>query len=128
MNAIERCEQEIIRAYEIARRKMGIVVELPRIKWDLRGTTAGRAYYHENLIRLNPVLLQENTERFVVRTPAHEAAHLIAFRLHGANIAPHGGEWQRVCWAIGIPATRCHSYDVSVVTGQRPKSMCIQIC
>jgi SprT protein len=127
MNATDRCVQEIIEAFEIARKELGIVSKLPRIKWDLRGTTAGKAYYRENLIRLNPVLLQNNEERFINRTPKHEAAHLIAFLKHGGLIKPHGPEWQRVCWALGIPATRCHSYDVSAVTGRKPVGICQEI-
>lgn len=127
MSPTDRCVQEIIEAYKIARDKLGIVAPMPRITWDLRGTTAGRAYYGENLIKLNPVLLQENEEAFIRRTPKHEASHLLSFRLHGGGIQPHGQEWSKMCWTLGISAARCHNYDTSVVTGRKPKSMCHEI-
>lgn len=126
MSDTERCEQEIIRAFEIARAKLGIVMDIPRIRWDLRGTTAGKADIRHGIILLNPVLMQDNTERFIDRTPAHEAAHFIAFRTNPAD-RPHGNTWQKVMWALGKPATRCHSYDTSTVTGRKPKSVCTEI-
>jgi SprT protein len=123
LSVTDRCVEQIELAYKIAQDKLGLVSPFPTIRWDLRGLCAGRAYYRENLIRLNPVLLQDNVEQFIERTPMHEAAHLLAFRKHGGNIDPHGAEWRRVMWALGRPATRCHNYDVSTITGARPKSV-----
>lgn len=123
MNEIERCQQEVIKAFEVARNKLGIVMPLPRITFHLRGTTAGRAYIAENRIDFNPVLLRGNLERFLDRTPWHEVAHLLSFRKYGGRIRPHGEEWQRIMWAFGKPATRCHNYD----TGAKPLTICQEI-
>lgn len=127
MSEIERCQQEVIRAYAVARAKLGIVMPMPRITFNLRGTTAGKAYIRENRIDFNPVLLHENLEDFLNRTPWHEVAHLISFRQSGNLIKPHGVEWQRVMWAFSKPATRCHAYDTSAVTGRKPVSICREI-
>lgn len=127
MSETEQATQEIIKAFAVARAKLGIIMPLPRITFHLRGTTAGKAYIKENRIDLNPVLLHENLQRFLERTPWHEAAHLISFRKYGMDIRPHGVEWSHVMWAFQKPATRCHSYDTSTVTGRRPKSMCQDI-
>lgn len=127
MNPEDRCIQEIIKAYEIARNKLGLVLDFPTIKWDLRGTVAGRAYYHQNLIQLNRILLRDNVERFIARTPWHEAAHLIAFRKHGGGIDPHGKEWSHIMWAFSKPATRCHTYDTTSVGGRKQSSLCTEI-
>lgn len=114
MSETERCEREIIKAFEVARKKLGIVMPLPLVTWRLRGNVAGRAHIRENRIDMNPVLLHENLEDFILRTPWHEAAHLISFRKHGMGIKPHGPEWRRVMWAFGKPAKRCHNYDIGI--------------
>jgi len=123
MGEIERCQEEVIKAYEMARRELGIVMPIPRITFNLRGTTAGYAFPAENRIDFNPVLLHGNLERFLARTPWHEVAHLISFRKYGRNIRPHGDEWARIMWAFHKPATRCHTYD----TGVKPRTICREI-
>ena len=89
--------------------------ELPSISFDLRGCCAGRAYYKYNRIRLNPILMVENQEDFVVQTVPHEVAHLLAFTMFGTRtrIKPHGTEWKSVMLALGLKPARCHSYDVA---------------
>jgi SprT protein len=112
---------------DLLQTKAGIYLPRPRVKFELRGTVAGRAYYSKNLIQFNPILLDENPEHFVKQTVGHEVAHLAAFVKHGGQIRPHGSEWSRVMWALGLPAKRCHNYDISTVTGRRPKSLAIEI-
>jgi SprT protein len=86
---------------------------VPRVDYDLRGTTAGRADPRRFRIRLNPVLLIENPTDFVHQTLAHEFAHLIAHRVYGACIRPHGSEWQAVMRLFGVTPDRCHTFDVA---------------
>ena len=92
------------------------------IRFDLRGKSAGQAripYRGRPVIRYNPQLLWENGERFLSRTVPHEVAHIIAQRLYGARIRPHGKEWQAVMLLFGADPSRCHDYDISHVTTRR---------
>ncbi|GAB3384348.1 SprT family zinc-dependent metalloprotease [Azotobacter armeniacus] len=85
----------------------------PQVSLQLRGQKAGIAYPRENLLRFNAQLYQENREDFLRQTVAHEVAHLIAYQRFGAEIRPHGGEWQRIMQEVyELPAKRCHDYAV----------------
>ncbi len=44
-------------------------------------------------IRLNPVLLLENSEAFIEEVVPHELAHLLVWK-HFGRVAPHGKEWK----------------------------------
>jgi len=92
------------------------------IRFDLRGKAAGQVRFPRRgcpLIRYNPHLLQENGQRFLDRTLPHEVAHVIANRLFGARIRPHGAEWQAVMELFGADASRCHDFDTSRSTTRR---------
>ncbi len=85
---------------------------LPQIRLDLRGSKAGAAYPKQYLLRFNPTLLHDNQTAFLCHTVAHEVAHLVAYRLHGDDIRPHGPQWQHIMQVIfGLPATRTHTYE-----------------
>lgn len=98
-----------------ANEKCGIHLPMPRVIFSIKGTTAGRAHTGKNLIEFNPILLRDNIEDFLNRTPGHEVGHLAADLKYGHAIKPHGHEWQKVMWMLGLPATRCHNYDTSNV-------------
>ena len=86
------------------------------IRFDLRGKSAGQARFPargQPVIRYNPQLLVENGERFLSRTLPHEVAHIIAHRLFGQDIRPHGAEWQAIMQMFGADSNRCHDYDTS---------------
>ena len=104
--------RECIAQYvERANRELGARLSMPTCSFDLRGKTAGQAYYRQNHVRLNAVLLVENFDDFLSDTIPHEVAHLVARAKHGNGIASHGIEWQRVMRAFGLEPERCHSYD-----------------
>ncbi len=95
----------------------GIRLPRPEIRFDLRGQSAGQARLclsGDCVIRYNPALLESNPDRFLAETVAHEVAHLVAYRLHGRGIRPHGPEWQTIMRRYGAEPLRCHSYDLSV--------------
>ena len=75
-----------------------------RVSWNPRmQTTAGRAWWPDRSIELNPKLRQCPPEE-VWRTLKHELAHLIAFERNGRRrIDPHGAEWRAACAELGIP-------------------------
>ena len=90
-------------------------VDLPHIvlRTDLHGTAAGRAYPASFTVRINPVLLTENPAAFLREVIAHEVAHLVAFRVFGDRIRPHGREWSDVMRFFGAEPRRCHEFDIA---------------
>jgi len=111
---------------ELARdhaQELGLIglAELLQVKWNSRmRSTAGRAYYQQSLIELNPRLI-EISEEEVHRTFLHELAHLVA---HARNtkrrIAPHGVEWREACRDLGIPNEKVtHDLPLPSRTQQR---------
>lgn len=98
-------------------RGMGIDIPPVRLRFDLRGTTAGQAILRDPRqpeIRLNAQLLAENGAEFLNRTIPHEVAHLAAYYRKGRRPQrPHGPEWQALMQSFGLVPERCHRYDVS---------------
>lgn len=86
---------------------------MPTVSFDLRGKKGGQAFLRKNHIRLNSVLLTENTEEFIEKTVGHEVAHLATHTKHGEGVAPHGEEWQAMMRAFGLEPLRCHRYDTT---------------
>lgn len=128
MRGTVECMEQVRFYVDELRTKAGIIMPMPIIKFDLRGTTAGRAWGgKKHLIQFNPILLDENPEDFIRQTVGHEVAHLGAFVKHGCGIKPHGQEWSHVMWALRLPAKRCHNYDTSTVTGRAPRMLCHEI-
>lgn len=84
-----------------------------QLAFNLRGMAAAVAYPARNTIRINRRLLEQNTEDFLLNTVPHEVSHLIAYRVHGRGIAPHGAEWAAIMREVyGLEPLRCHHYDV----------------
>lgn len=90
--------------------KFGVDIPMPSVEFNLKGTVAGRATYVPSSIRLNMLLLEQNGDKFLKRTPAHEAAHIVVRKVFGRR-KPHGPEWKRVMRLLGVESTRCHDYD-----------------
>jgi SprT protein len=110
---IGRVEDKVIETLLQAQTLYGRAFELPSIEWNLRGACAGLAHARDNRIHLNPILLSENTEHFIAQTVPHEIAHLVNRALHGHRVRPHDPEWKSIMHAFGLPALRCHKYDVA---------------
>ena len=77
------------------------------VVWNSRmRSTAGRAFWPEAKVELNPKLISISLEE-VRRTLLHELAHILAYHRCGRmRIAPHGEEWQIACADLGIPGER----------------------
>ena len=92
----------------------------PSIVLNLRGADAGQALPDRNMLRFNLAFFSRDPAHYLRQVVAHEVAHLVSFRIFGRNIRPHGKEWRQVMTkAFKLPATRCHSYDLSF-TGRYP--------
>ena len=83
-------------------------------------TTAGRAFWPDAMIELNPKLVEIAPEE-VQRTLLHELAHLVAYTRAGRRrISAHGVEWQKACADLGIPGERAtHSLPLPGRTMQK---------
>lgn len=98
----------------LAEKKFGREFPMPEIRFNDLGTTAGRAWYNQNIIEYCPRILRLNHEDFLIQTTGHEVAHLVARQINDYNIKPHGDEWTKVMWAFSLPANRCHNYDTGL--------------
>ena len=123
---IRQVEDKVLEIYLKAESLYRRNFDLPSINWNLRGIRAGVAHVRTNRIRLNPILLVENTEKFIAQTVPHEIAHLINRTLNGPHVRPHGPEWKAIMRAFGLPPLRCHNYNVenSVARDQRCGMYC----
>jgi SprT protein len=101
---VERCNDEF-----------GIALPKFKVVFALKGTTAGKAHIGRGLIQFNPTLLRENPDAFLLRTPAHEVVHHAAYAKFGMDIDAHGYEWKAMMRKLGLPDTRCHTYDTTNV-------------
>lgn len=89
----------------------------PDVSFALKGKTAGKALLEDNEIRLNPVLLLENTDAFIEDVIPHEIAHLITHQVFG-RVKPHGKEWQYVMTSVfGVAANTTHRFSLDSVRG-----------
>lgn len=89
-----------------ATRTVGLeqLAERVQVGWNSRlQTTAGRAWWPDGIIELNPKLKEMGDEE-LWRTVRHELAHLVAYDRAGRRrISAHGAEWREACAELGIP-------------------------
>lgn len=111
----EKVQRKIEECISIAKRQWTSVdFDYPIVKYNVRGTTGGKASRVSWMVDFNPVLLIENEDDFISQTVPHEIAHLIARKLW-SNIKPHGREWKLVMTIFGAKPRATHSYDISRV-------------
>lgn len=120
------------RCIDLANKRYGMSLGMPRIEYSLRGCTAGKAMEDFRML-LHPHFLVTETEDMINVTVPHEIAHIIVGARehlgHYGNqlrvvrrgrrlrrvIAPHGPEWGEVMELFGLDPERCHKYDVKEV-------------
>lgn len=85
-----------------------------KVVFGLKSGTSGKAKLGEGVITFNPTLLRENPQAFLARTPGHEVVHFANWIVH-PDASAHGPEWKAMMRKLGLPDTRCHSYDTSNV-------------
>ncbi len=115
LEAIKCAEDKFLDVYQWAELNYARRFELPQLRFDLRGLTAGLAYPKRNLIRLNLDLLRANVEDFISETIPHEIAHLLNWTINGLGAKPHGPEWQAIMASMGLKPVVCHAYAASRV-------------
>ncbi|WP_349356712.1 SprT family zinc-dependent metalloprotease [Shewanella jiangmenensis] len=114
--AQEEAQLQLERACLRAEASLGIMLMRPTLRFDIRGKTAGMAYFELNLIRLNPTLLEQNPDNFFTEVIPHELCHLLAYKLYG-RVKPHGSEWQQLMRRVfGLSPRTTHNLDTSAVS------------
>lgn len=91
----------------------------PEIRFDIRNTNGGEAWFRLNRIRYNLTFLVENEKEFLATTVPHEVAHLVAHHVYdskpmnGKKVRPHGKEWIEVMGVLGVEPRVKHTYDLT---------------
>ncbi|MEN8180113.1 MAG: SprT-like domain-containing protein [Pseudomonadota bacterium] len=120
---LRQADQQTRALLHQAEKQFGMRCPLSNIHFDLKGKAAGMVVFkpgRKPYIRFNPAILMRNRDKFLSQTLPHEVAHLVARRLHGAKIRPHGQEWQAVMRFFGADPVRCHNYAMD---GVQPRKM-----
>jgi SprT protein len=107
----------------MAEKMFGVGVKVPEVRYDLVGKAAGQAIYRRiggsaYVIRINPILLNENEEYVINQTIPHEMAHIVVYQFYharGIDVNGHGKEWKRVMRHFGLEPNRCHNMNVTTV-------------
>lgn len=107
-----RVEEKVLETICRAEENFNKKYSMPTIEYFRKGKVAGRAYYLDWKLKFNEVLLYENGDSFIERTPGHEVAHLIA---DGFGSRGHDKIWKQTMMKLGMPPVRCHNYDTSSV-------------
>lgn len=95
------------------------VPPLGKVKWNLRGKTAGKCSTRPPYdLHLHPELAEMYEQKYIDRTVVHEYAHAVTMFNH-PDSSPHGSEWKAVMSYFGAEPTRCHSYDVEKLSTNR---------
>ena len=127
-DARSRVVDEVARCLQLVTRHEGIVLPVPRISFDLAGTSAGQyrrtrcrsGDYHQ--LRFNPYLLVRDFREGLTATVPHEVAHYAVAVLHGRRrLRPHGPEWRRVMGLLGAPPTVTHRQDLADLPVRRQR-------
>ena len=100
---IDRCNEEF-----------GLSMPHYKVEFSLKSRVAGKAKLGRDVILFNPTLLRENPQTFLARTTGHEVVHFANWIINPDSEA-HGPQWKAMMRKLGLPDTRCHSYDTSNV-------------
>ena len=82
----------------------------PRIRYRLRGHSAGEACEATGSTNYNLELLRRHGDDFIARIVPHEVAHYVVFQVYGRRAQPHGREWREVMSLFGVPPDVRHPY------------------
>jgi SprT protein len=120
-------EQTVKHYIEMAERQHGRSFNMPTIEYFPKGRKGGHANPWTWMVGFNAGLLEDNLQRYMVRTIPHEVAHLIVFAIHGeikkgSKCVWHGEEFKAQMRAFGCEETRCHTMDTSKVRQAKRKT------
>jgi SprT protein len=121
---LDQCQQKLVELQNKAEAIFGVRFDI-ELKLNKRLTsTAGRAFYHQNLLELSQKLLQENFTEFLNDTIPHEFCHLLSYKLYAEAGKGHGQQWKATMLAMGYEPKRCHNYAVQKHAAKTAKFTC----
>ncbi|UJF19055.1 SprT family zinc-dependent metalloprotease [Vibrio sp. SS-MA-C1-2] len=110
--------QKVEQCLGLVNQKLNLSLPMPNVQFNQRGKIAGTAHLQKWEIRLNPILLAENSTDFIKQVIPHEIAHLIAFHLYG-RVRPHGHQWQSIMREIfQLEPKTTHNFDITSLQGK----------
>lgn len=118
------CIKEVNRAYNLADDFYGTKFTRVPVLFNNRLTvSAGIARFikgrdkNNSLTSLTPAyimlstkLLMANKDKFIIRTPAHEVAHVVSIEEYGIKAMGHGKEFVSVMEMLDRETSACHKY------------------
>jgi ATP-dependent exoDNAse (exonuclease V) alpha subunit/predicted SprT family Zn-dependent metalloprotease len=107
---IERVKEKLSDCMELLASQTSLYNPMPYpiLTFEKQGSSAGRAYYRENRININPIYLAQHPEETINQTVPHELAHLCSWHYH--KQPGHEYWWQHYCKLFGIPPNQYHSH------------------
>lgn len=127
MKKLKECAKTIRTHYDFN-------IDMPEVRYDLKGKAAGQAAVSGKYIRLHPIFLSHYEDEYINDTVVHEYAHIVQTMLFPettykavGRMEAHGTKWKEIMRVLGVEPTRCHSYSMSVLndhTGKYRKYMC----
>ncbi len=87
--------------------------EIPRVEvtFKLRGHAAGEADPASGTTNYNAELLERYGDEFIRSIVPHEVAHVVAERIGGRGVRPHGREWRSVMEYFGAEPSVSHGFE-----------------
>ena len=119
--AVKLVVEQTVRHYlDMAEKQHGREFTMPTIEYFHKGRKGGHANGYQWMVGFNTGLLEDNLQRYMVRTIPHEVAHIVVHAIHGqiyknGKRVIHGEAFKAQMDAFGCENTRCHSMDTSKV-------------
>ena len=113
--------QSIKRFLLMAEKNYGKIYGMPSVSYDLNSTVGGTASYSRWHIQVNPRILVENKNDYLINTIGHEVAHLITSDNHHGKRMGHKKEWKDTMAVFGLKPERCHKYKTYSKPRKRQK-------
>lgn len=108
-----RVNERVEQCLDIVRRQYpNTKFVIPHITYDINSARLGGQACGATHMRLNPVFLNTYQDHYITQTVGHELAHLFVNQLYTRRVQSHGAEWKSMMRLLGIPANRCHRYEV----------------
>lgn len=126
--SVKQVVEQTVRHYiNMAEKQHGRTFEMPTIEYFHKGRKAGHAKSWLWTVGFNTGLLEDNLQRYMVRTIPHEVAHLVVYAVHGQLFKngkrdSHGEKFKAQMDAFGCENTRCHTMDTSKVSQKKRKT------
>lgn len=110
LRSVDECKAAVLWRVNSLCEEHGVI--RPKITYGLTGSDAGQAFFKQNRIDLNLILLRENLEDGIQNTVPHEMAHLRAWELGLRRGDFHGPKWREVMLQFRAAPNPCHDLNL----------------